>query len=152
MKKIALGSDHGGFKLKEEIKMFLEKSGYDVQDFGTSNEESCDYPVFAAAAANAVSKGKASRGILICKSGIGNAIVANKFPKVRAALCYNIVCAKLSRQHNDANVLVLGARFTKPAIAKRMISIWLKEEFLGGRHQRRIKQISEIENKIRGKR
>lgn len=147
--KIALGSDHGGFKLKEQIKKFLESKGHQVKDFGTCSEESCDYPIFAGNVARAVSRGRAKRGILICKSGIGNSIVANKFPKVRAALCYDLLSARLSRQHNDANVLVLGSRFIKPAKAKSMISAWLKEPFEGGRHKRRVNQIRKIEQETR---
>lgn len=146
--KIALGCDHGGFKLKKQIKAFLEKKGYVIKDYGTFSEESCDYPLYAAAATKAVSQGKAGRAIIICTSGIGNSIVANKFPKVRAALCYNLEAARLSRQHNDANVLVLGAKFTKPGLAKKMVSAWLRGKFLGGRHKRRVNQISEIEKSL----
>lgn len=148
MLKIVIGSDHGGFTLKEKIKKFLEKSGYKVKDIGCFNEESCDYPLYAYEVAAGVSSGKYSRGILICKSGIGNSIAANKLPGVRAALCYNLTAAKLSRQHNDANVLVLGALFTQEAMAKRIAGVWLKAQFEGGRHLRRLKQIRRIEKSI----
>jgi len=145
--KIIIASDHGGFRLKEKIRSFLEKKGYQVKDAGCFNQESCDYPAYAYAAAKEVSSGNFSKGILICKSGIGNSIVANKLPRVRAALCYNLKAAKLSRKHNDANVLVLGDLFVKEAMAKRIVGLWLKTEFEGGRHLRRVEQIRDIEDK-----
>ncbi len=145
--KIIIASDHGGFRLKEKIRSFLEKKGYQVKDAGCFNRESCDYPAYAYAAAKEVSSGNFSKGILICKSGIGNSIVANKLPRVRAALCYNLKAAKLSRKHNDANVLVLGDLFVKESMAKRIAGLWLKTEFEGGRHLRRVKQIRDIEDK-----
>ncbi len=144
--RIVVGSDHGGFRLKEELKAYLEKKGYRVKDVGCFNPAPCDYPQFAYEVARQVSIGKFQRGILICKSGIGNSIVANKLKRVRAALCYNLKAAKLSRRHNDANLLVLGALFVKEALAKRMASLWLKTEFEGGRHLRRVRQIGRIEN------
>lgn len=150
MKNIVIGSDHGGFKLKEKVREYLEKSGYRVRDVGAFCEEPCDYPEFAAKAASAVSKGLYERGILICKSGIGNSIVANKFPGVRAALCYNLAAARLSREHNDSNILVLGSRFVTSALAKKMALAWLNTKFQGGRHQRRLNIIKSIERKIRG--
>ena len=150
MKNIVIGSDHGGFKLKEKISEYLEKKGFKVRDVGTFCEESCDYPLFAAQAARLVSQGKYDLGILICKSGIGSSIVANKFPGVRAALCYNLTAARLSREHNDSNILVLGSRFVSAALAKRMVKVWLNTEFQGGRHQRRLNIIKDIEKKIRG--
>ena len=146
-KKIALGCDHGGFKLKKKVAIFLHKAGYDVIDFGAFSKESMDYPDTAYKAALAVSKHKADKGILICKSGIGNSIVANKVKGVRAALCYNIKAAKLSRQHNDANVLVLGSSFIKEGGAKKIITAWFEASFEGGRHLRRIKKIERIEKK-----
>lgn len=145
VKRIVIGSDHGGFRLKEKLKDFLEKEGYQVKDTGCLNRESCDYPEYAYQVARLVSSGRFSRGILICKSGIGNSIVANKLKGVRAALCYNLKAAKLSRRHNDANILVLGALFVKEALAKRMTNLWLKTEFEGGRHLRRVRQIGKIE-------
>jgi ribose 5-phosphate isomerase B len=150
MKNIVIGSDHGGFKLKERIREYLESDGYKVRDVGTFCEESCDYPKSSADVANLVSKGIYKRGILICKSGIGNSIVANKFPGVRAALSYNLTAARLSREHNDSNILVLGSRFVSKALAKRMVKVWLNTEFQGGRHQRRLNIIKNIEKKIRG--
>ncbi|MFH1692136.1 MAG: ribose 5-phosphate isomerase B [Candidatus Omnitrophota bacterium] len=149
IKKIALGCDHGGFELKEKVAVFLRKTGYDILDCGAYSDESMDYPDTAYKAACAVSKHKADAGILICKSGIGNSIVANKVSGVRAALCYNMKAAKLSRQHNDANVLVLGASFIKADMAKKIVAAWLKTSFEGGRHLRRIKKIERIEKKCR---
>ena len=148
IKKIVVGADHGGFALKEILKKFLENKGYPVLDVGTYSEERCDYPVTAFAAAEAVARRKAQRGIIICKSGIGDSIVANKVPGVRAALAYNLKAAQLSRQHNDSNVLVLGSLFVSERLAKRMVMAWLTTEFEGGRHTKRIKQISAIEKKL----
>ncbi len=145
--KIALGADHGGFTLKNEIRLFLKNQGYETVDFGTFSAESCDYPEFAHKVAKAVSEKKADAGILICKSGNGMAIVANKFPGVRAAICFDKNVALLSRQHNDANILVLGSEhlFDEPeAITKE----WISASFEGGRHKRRVDQISRVEKKI----
>lgn len=145
--KIAIGSDHGGWKLKEALTAFLKKKGYELRDYGTYSQDSCDYPVFAYKAAAAVSRKECRRGILICKSGIGNSIVANKLPGIRAALVHSILAAKLSRLHNDANVLVLGSRFLSAALAKRIAAAWLKTGFEGGRHSRRVRQIAAIERR-----
>ena len=149
MNEILIASDHAGFVLKEKLKRYLQKKGIAVKDLGTYSKERCDYPEYAYNLAKAVSSGKYKRGILACKSGIGDSIVANKVAGVRAALCYNLKAAKLSRQHNDSNVLVLGSAFVKADLAKRMVSAWLNTKFSGGRHLRRVKQISEIEQKIR---
>ncbi|MDD5729746.1 MAG: ribose 5-phosphate isomerase B [Candidatus Omnitrophica bacterium] len=148
MDKIIIGSDHAGFKLKEKLKLYLVKKGIKVNDAGTYSEERCDYPEFAFKVAKEVSCGKYKKGILICKSGIGNSIVANKLPGVRAALCYNIISARLSRQHNDSNILVLGSAFVNEALAKRILAAWLETGFEGGRHKRRLNLIKEIERKI----
>ena len=147
--KIAIGTDHGGVGLKEEMKKFLSGSGYEIIDFGTHTTESCDYPVFAYKVAKAVSDKKADFGLLICKSGNGMAIVANKLPGVRAAMCYDRNVAVLSRQHNDANILVLGSEhlFDEP---ERIVRAWLEAKFEGGRHERRVKQITAIEKKTGG--
>lgn len=145
--KIAIGSDHGGFKLKQQIIRYLQQK-HKVEDFGAYSEESCDYPLIAYKVAKAVGSKKFSKGILICKSGIGNSIVANKVKGVRAALCYNIKAATLSRKHNDANVLVIGALFTNLPKAKNIISIWLKTKFEDGRHRRRLRQIERIEKSV----
>ncbi|MDD5019146.1 MAG: ribose 5-phosphate isomerase B [Candidatus Omnitrophica bacterium] len=143
--RIAVGGDHGGFRLKEKIVAFLKRGGYRVRDMGTFSEASMDYPDTAYKVAAAVSRGRAERGILICKSGIGNCIVANKLAGVRAALCCQVRTARLSRRHNDANVLVLGALFVNQALAKKMIDVWLTTPFEGGRHLRRLKKIEKIE-------
>lgn len=146
---ILISSDHAGFALKEKIKSFLVKEGLKVKDLGTYSDQRCDYPEFAYILAKAVSEGKYRRGILICKSGIGNSIVANRFSRVRAALCYNIKVARLSREHNDSNVLVLGSAFVNAGQAKQILNVWLKTKFLAGRHQRRLNQLKDIEREIR---
>jgi len=149
MSKILIASDHAGFDLKEKLKAFLEKKGIGVKDLGTYSKERCDYPLYAYELAKGISAGKSKRGILICKSGIGNSIVANRLPGVRAALCYGIQIAKLSREHNDSNVLVLGSAFVKADLAKKMVISWLNTRFLGGRHKRRVKLINRIDKLIR---
>ncbi|MDP2940047.1 MAG: ribose 5-phosphate isomerase B [Candidatus Omnitrophota bacterium] len=145
--KIIIGADHRGFKLKEKIKLFLKAKGFAVEDKGTCSEEPCDYPKIAFKVGLGVVRAKNSRGILICKTGIGDSIAANKVKGVRAALCYNMKAARLSRQHNDANVLVLGSDFVREKLAKEIIETWLKIEFEGGRHLRRINQIKRFEEK-----
>ncbi|MFA6130179.1 MAG: ribose 5-phosphate isomerase B [Candidatus Omnitrophota bacterium] len=149
MSKLLIASDHAGFVLKEKLKEYLDKKGLGVKDLGTYSKERCDYPEYAYNLAKDVSSGKYKRGVLICKSGIGNSIVANKLPGVRAALCYSIKTAKLSREHNDSNVLVLGSAFVKADLAKRMVITWLNTKFSGGRHLKRVKLINMIEQKIR---
>ena len=145
--KIALGADHGGFNLKGDINKFLVQEGYKISDYGTKNSEACDYPVFAYKVANVVSRNKADLGILICKSGNGMAIVANKLPNVRAAICFDKNTAMLSRQHNNANILVLGSEhlFDDPEL---IVRAWLESSFEGGRHKRRVDQIDRMEKKI----
>lgn len=148
MKKIIIGSDHAGFRLKEKLKPYLEKKGFKLKDIGTYSAQRCDYPLIAYELAKNISCGRYPRGILICKSGIGNSIVANKLTRVRASLCYNVKAARLSRQHNDANVLILGAAFLNQNTAKRIVSTWLDTSFLRGRHRRRLNQIRKIEKDI----
>lgn len=148
MKKILIASDHAGFSLKEKLKSYLEKRGFKVKDLGTHSDERCDYPEFTYALAKNISAGKYPRGVLICKTGIGNSIVANRSPGVRAALCYNLKAARLSRQHNDSNVLILGSCFVNGRQAKKILSVWLNTQFQGGRHKRRLNQIKEIEKEI----
>jgi len=150
MKRIIIGSDHGGFTLKEKIKTFLKKKNFQVRDLGTYAKERCDYPAIAYNLAKEISRGKYNQGILICKTGIGNSIVANRFSGVRAALCYNVRAARLSREHNDSNVLILGAGFVNQGLAKRILNTWLKTKFLGGRHKRRLNQLRQIEKKLSG--
>ena len=146
--KIALASDHGGYKLKETIKEFLKKENIEYIDFGAYSEESVDYPDFALKAAESIVKGETDRGIFICGTGIGISIAANKIPGIRAALCYNIFAAEMSRRHNNANVLALGGRVIGEELAKAIVKKWLETPFDGGRHERRINKISEIEKKF----
>lgn len=139
--KIAIGSDHGGFELKKAIISFLEKNNYDFKDFGTYNGEPIDYPVIAKEVANNVVSGDFERGILICGSGLGVAIAANKVKGIRAVTCHDTYCAKMSRAHNNANILTMGGRVIGYDIAYDIVRIWLESEFEGGRHQRRIDMI-----------
>ncbi len=148
MSKLLIAADHAGFSLKEKLKAYLEKKGIGLKDLGTYSKERCDYPLYAYELARSISSGKYERGILICKSGIGNSIVANRLPGVRAALCDNLKIVKLSREHNDSNILVLGSAFVKADLAKKMVTAWLNTKFLGGRHLRRIKLINQIDRKI----
>lgn len=143
--KIAIGADHGGYRLKETLVRFLEKRGHAVKDFGTFSEESCDYPPIGYKAARAVASKKFARGIVICKTGIGMSIVANKVKGVRAALCDTVDIARSSRLHNDANVLVLAANIVRDSDAKKIVNAWLSSPSLGGRHRRRVNQIKEME-------
>ncbi len=143
--KIAIGSDHAGFRLKEKIKEYLLSKGYEVLDFGTNSTNSTHYPIFAKEVAKAVQEKKADYGILICGSGIGMSITANKFPGIRAALCVNEYMARMSRMHNDANVLCLGDRVVGDELALSIVEAWLSTGFEGGRHKERIKLIEEIE-------
>ena len=140
-KKVVLASDHAGFKLKEEIKKFLIKNRKKVLDLGTKNTNSVDYPDYAHLLSKKMKKDKNQLGILVCGSGIGMSIVANKHKYIRAALCHDIKSAKLSRQHNNANVMTIGSRFTKKSIALKCVSAFLKTNFDSGRHLRRIKKI-----------
>mgnify|MGYP001568582231 FL=1 len=149
MRRVAIASDHAGFVLKERIKTYLEKKGIGVKDLGTHSKERCDYPKTAYSLAKEVSSGRFKRGVLVCKSGIGNSIVANKLPMVRAALCYNVKAARLSREHNDSNILVLGSCFVNAKSAKKIIGAWLSTNFKGGRHKRRLNLIKRIEDEIR---
>ena len=147
--KIALGCDHAGFALKNEITQILEGLNIEWEDFGTKDEESVDYPDFGEKVSTAVSKGNVDRGILICGTGIGMSIVANKFPGVRAALCSEDYSAKMSRMHNDANLLVLPGRVIDRETAMQIVKMWFKTDFEGGRHQRRLDKIAEIEERIK---
>lgn len=135
--KIVIASDHAGYKLKEVIKAFLIASANDVQDLGCYNEESVNYPELSHALAKEVVQNN-TRGVLICGTGIGASITANKTKGIRAALCHSVEYAKLSRQHNDANVLCLGGRFTEEELAKEIVEAWLETDFEGGRHQMRV--------------
>jgi ribose 5-phosphate isomerase B len=149
--RIALGADHGGWELKEAIKSQVQELGHHIQDFGTHDETSVDYPEYGEAVASAVAEGKADRGILVCGTGIGMSMVANKHPGIRAALCHDLFTARLSREHNDANILVLGGRVIGKGLALEMVKVWLETEFLGGRHSRRLQRIREWEERFREK-
>lgn len=142
---IAIGSDHGGFDLKEKIKNFLIERKIEVEDIGTITRESVDYPDYGIKVSKLVSEGGVERGILVCGTGIGMSIVANKFPKVRAALCHDSYSARMSREHNDSNVLILGGRVIGEELALEIVKIWLETSFSGGRHKRRLEKIEEIE-------
>ena len=146
--KIAVGTDHGGFELKKGLIRELKSLGYSVQDMGTFSPAPCDYPLIGAKVARAVSRGSANRGLLLCRSGAGMAIVANKFPGVRAAVCQTVSAATHAREHNDANVLVLGADQLNLPRSKAILKAWLATAFAGGRHARRVHQIELIERKI----
>lgn len=146
--KIAIGSDHGGWELKERIKKYIEKEGYELADFGTKNTASCDYPDFALPAAEAVARGEKDRGILICTTGIGMSMTANKVPGIRAALCNSVETARLSREHNNANILVLGAKTVEEKKLEDILKIWLNTDFTGDeRHARRLNKVKQIEEK-----
>jgi ribose 5-phosphate isomerase B len=148
--KLAIGCDHGGFELKEEILKFLNKiANVDVVDYGTNNRDPVDYPDFGQKVAEAVSAGVVDRGILICGTGIGMSIVANRYPKVRAALCHDHFTAQMSRLHNDANVLVMGDRVIGKGVALEIVKTWLDTEFEGGRHQTRLDKIRQLERSIK---
>lgn len=143
--KLAIGSDHGGFRLKEAIKTYLLAHNYEVTDFGTESEDSCDYPDFALPVAEAVAKGEYDRGILICGTGIGIGIVANKVKGVRAALCHDTFSAEACRNHNDANILTMGERIVGEGLALKIVETFLNSDFEGGRHQRRVDKIKALE-------
>jgi ribose 5-phosphate isomerase B len=143
--RIAMGADHAGFPLKEELKGFLESEGHEVIDVGTDSTEPVDYPAFCAAVARSVADGQAERGIVLGGSGQGEQIVANKIDGIRASLCHDLYTARLAREHNDANVLGLGARVIAPTYAKEIVRLWLATPFEGGRHVARIEQIAMIE-------
>ena len=141
---IAIGSDHGGFELKQEIMAHLEKRGLAYKDFGTYTPDSCDYPVYGRAVAKAVASGECDRGIIICGTGIGISITANKIPGIRAALCTDCFCAEATRLHNDANILALGGRVVGPGLALKIVDTFLDTPFSGDeRHKRRISMIEE---------
>jgi ribose 5-phosphate isomerase B len=143
--RVAIGSDHAGYRLKEALKSFLADEGHEVLDVGTDSEEPVDYPRFCAAAAREAVGGGAERAIVLGGSGQGEQIVANKVRGVRAALCNDLYLARLSRAHNDANVLAIGGRVVAPELAKEIVRVWLSTPFEGGRHARRLEQIAEIE-------
>lgn len=143
--RIAIGSDHAGFDLKSELIAYLEGAGHTVEDMGTSGRASCDYPDFARAVAEAVAAGRHDRGILICGTGIGMSIAANKVRGIRCALVHDVFSARATREHNDSNVLAMGERIIGPGLAREIVRTWLTTEYAGGRHQRRIDKIARME-------
>ncbi len=143
--RVAIGSDHAGFPLKQHLVSTLEEMGHEVDDQGTDSEESVDYPPICAGVGRTVAGGNADRGIVLGGTGQGEQISANKVRGVRAALCHDLFTTRLSRQHNDANVLAMGARVVAPALADEIVELWLSTEFEGGRHSERLEQIAEIE-------
>ena len=146
--RIAVGSDHGGFELKARLIRQLRAGRHPVTDLGAFSPEPCDYPLVGAAVAEAVSRGRAQRGVLLCKSGGGMAIVANKFPGARAVVAQTPALARHAREHNDANILVLGAEDMAPRKAAAILSAWISTPFAGGRHARRVRQIAKIERSV----
>ena len=146
--KISIASDHGGYELKEFIKEKLEEWGIEIEDFGCFSKDSVDYPDYGYKAALAVSEKRADYGIVICTTGIGMSITANKIKNIRAALCYNVWAAKMTRKHNNANVLALGAAFVGKKFAEEIVKTFINEKFDGGRHERRVNKIHEIERRF----
>ena len=151
MKKIAIASDHGGFELKESIITFLLKKGWEVDNLGAPSTDSVDYPDYGIKVAKAIIEKKFVRGILICGTGVGMSIVVNRFPGIRGTLCSDVYTAKMCREHNDSNILILGGRVISVSLASEILDIWLKTEFEGGRHQRRLDKIKEIDAYLKTK-
>jgi ribose 5-phosphate isomerase B len=143
--QIGLACDHGGFELKEELKTYLESMSFESIDLGTFNEDPVDYPDYGALVAEKISKGELEKGILICGTGIGMCIVANKFPGVRAALVNDLYSSRCSREHTNANILVIGGRIVGKELAKEIVKVWLNTPFAGGRHRRRLEKIEAVE-------
>jgi ribose 5-phosphate isomerase B len=143
--QIGLACDHGGFDLKEELKAFLTSIGVEPIDMGTFNQDSVDYPDFGVLVAEKISRGELGKGILICGTGIGMSIVANKFPGVRAALANDLYSSRFSREHTDANILVIGGRIVGKDLAREILRVWLETPFAGGRHKRRLEKIEALE-------
>ena len=143
--RFAMGADHAGYEVKNQIKEYLQEKGYEVVDYGTHSAESVDYPDYARQVAQSVSNAEVERGILVCGTGIGMSITANKVRGIRAATCNDTQTARLAAEHNDANVLCVGARVVHSDVAMAIVKEWLKYEYLGGRHQRRLDKIAELE-------
>ncbi len=151
MKKIAIASDHGGFDLKESIIAHLLNTGWEVDDLGPHSGDSVDYPDFGIKLAEEVSEKKVERGIVICGTGIGMSIVVNRFPGIRGTLCSDLFTAKLCREHNDSNILVMGGRVIGKGLAAEIVNTWLNTPFEGGRHQRRLDKINQIDASLKSK-
>lgn len=145
--KIAIGADHGGYELKEKMRRYLSGKGHRITDFGTFSRESCDYPLIGERVSREVAKGNFRYGVLICTTGIGMSMAANKVRGIRAAVCFNAELSRYARAHNNANVLVLSGKFVKEKEAGKIIDVWLRTRFSGGRHRRRVNQIMRIEKK-----
>jgi ribose 5-phosphate isomerase B len=143
--QIGLACDHAGFELKEELKAFLKSLGVRAIDMGTFNEDSVDYPDFGVLVAEKVSRGELEKGILVCGTGIGMAMVANKFPRIRAAVANDLYSSRCSREHNDANILIIGGRIVGRDLAKEIMKVWLETPFAGGRHKKRLEKIEALE-------
>ena len=143
--KIAMACDHGGFRLKNVLKDYLETNGYEVEDFGTYSEDSCDYPDYAGKAAKAVASGACDKGVVICGTGIGVSITANKVKGIRCALCHDVFSAKATRAHNDTNMLAMGQRVIGEGLALEILKVWLTTDFEGDRHVQRIKKMMAYE-------
>jgi len=148
MKKIAIASDHGGYELKNNLIAFLTNSNLVINDFGPTNPDSVDYPDYGVKVVKAILENKVDRGIVICGTGIGMSIVVNRFSGIRGTLCSDLNTAKLCREHNDSNILILGGRVIAKDLAMKIVGIWLNTEFEGGRHQRRIDKINKIDGKV----
>lgn len=146
--KIAIGADHAGFALKDQVRDALRHAGYEVVDVGTDSPESTDYPDYAGAVAHDVVSGAADRGILVCSTGVGMSIAANKVDGIRAAIAFNVDEVRLTRAHNDANVITIGARYTGPDAANEMVRVFLETPFEGGRHARRVGKIAQLEKEL----
>lgn len=147
MEKIAIASDHAGREMKEDLKAFLQGIGVEVVDMGVNDDKSVDYPDYGIPLAERVSKGDVPRGVLVCGTGIGMSILANKFKNVRAALVSDVYTARMAKEHNDANILVIGGRIVGKGLAREMLKTWLETRFEGGRHQTRLDKITELEKK-----
>ena len=151
MKKIAIASDHGGFDLKESVICSLREKGLEIDDLGPSSNDSVDYPDYGIKLAHAIVEQKVERGIVICGTGVGMSIVVNRFPGIRGTLCSDVYTAKMCRDHNDSNILIMGGRVIDKDLALEIVRIWLKTEFEGGRHQRRLDKINEIDANLKFK-
>lgn len=147
--KILIGSDHGGFELKEDLKVFIQELGHEVKDYGTYDAQSCDYPDVAFQVAEDIVKGVGERGILVCGTGIGMSIAANKVKGIRASLCHDTFSARFAREHNNANILTLGGRVIGKGLAREIVRVWLEANFTGERHARRLNKIGEYEENER---
>jgi ribose 5-phosphate isomerase B len=151
MNKIAIASDHGGFNLKENVIAHLMNDGWKIDDLGPSNEDSVDYPDYGIKLAEIIAKKKVERGIVICGTGVGMSIVVNRFPGIRGTLCSDIYTAKMCREHNDSNILIMGGRVIGKRLALEIVDTWLNTAFEGGRHQRRLDKINEIDTYLKSK-